>query len=147
MNLIWLTICKQTERCITCYFSLMFLACFVLSKYFWQCLSDLINSIFKRKNASKLIQLSIRISKIGHFSLTFKCNEKKVPFKKFFKEESYKKIFSWGEVWSLKGGWKYLKNRGLIRKRWKKKRREGCDPQRNYAIISKCFVKLSIIKY
>ena len=63
--------------------------------------------------------MSIKISKIGHSSFTFKLNnKKKVLLKKFvWRAGSYKKKIDGGEVWSLRGGLKiFKKGSGLTRK-------------------------------
>ena len=49
----------QTERCLSCYFYLMFLAFFVLLKVFLT-VFYFINSLFKRKSVKKLTQVSIK---------------------------------------------------------------------------------------
>ena len=59
--------------------------------------------------------MSIKISKISYFSLTFKLNEKKkVPLRNEYgrKREGYKKMFAGGGIEYLIWGWKYLKKKG-----------------------------------
>ena len=53
----------ETEICCITYFPLMFLAYFVLLKVLE--VSYFINSLFKKKNVKKMIQVSIKISKIN----------------------------------------------------------------------------------
>ena len=90
-TLICLNIYVQIERCITCYFSLRFLAYFFLLKVF-SIVFYFIDSLFMWKNVQKLTQVSAKTSRISYF-FRFKLNQKK-------------KIQLTSMVWIGRGGYK-----------------------------------------
>ena len=75
------------------------------------------------------MQVSIKISKISHFSSTFKLSEKKKVLLVWRGQGRYIKFFAGGRFCK-----NFRKGEGLVRKGWRKSRGwRDCDPQRNYA--------------
>ena len=114
----------QTERCcITHYFSLTLLAYFVLLRvvvivfYF-------INSLFKMKSVSKLMQMSIKVFQISYFSLSLKLNE--VSLKSMVWRGVVTRIlFCWRGVLSSLGGLEIFQNMGNLTGKGGRKNNEG----------------------
>ena len=108
-TLIWPTIYTQVEKfCITFYFSLMFLAYFVLLKVFL-IVSYFINNLCKRKSVKNIYAypkstiFSPRLSSVR----IRKCYWKYLVWR-----GGYKKVFAGGRVWTLMRGLEIFQKRG-----------------------------------